>query len=158
MVKEIGSAEKKSYISGALDLSREKMEAAVDAYERGNYGQVLSSLYYAYFHLIKALLYDKGFDPKSHEGVYTMLNLHFIKPGALDKSFSRLFEKLHKNREIVDYDPIAPKFDRNDADQFIKDFAELTPEILKSLHNFKTLRERVVRLIKELDGLGKGLK
>lgn len=155
MVKEISSTEKKSYISGAIDLSREKIESAIDAYNRRNYGQVLSALYYAYFHIIKALLYDKGFDPKSHEGVYTMLNLHFIKPGVFDKKFSRLFEKLHKNREIVDYNPIAPKFDKNDADVFITDFVESTPEILRTLHNFKSQRDKIIKLIKELKGLRK---
>ncbi|RJQ43348.1 MAG: HEPN domain-containing protein [Nitrospiraceae bacterium] len=153
MVKEIGRAEKKSYIKGALDLSREKAEAAIDAYKRGNYGQVLSSLYYSYFHIIKSLLYEKGFDPKSHEGVYAMLNLHFIKPGALDKKVSRLFEKLHKNREIVDYNPLAPKFDRSDADQFLHEFMELTPSILTSLHNYKSARDNIIHLLKELTAL-----
>ena len=155
MVKEIISKEKKVYISGAIDLSREKIESAIDAYNRGNYGQVLSALYYAYFHTVKALLYKKGFDPKSHEGVYTMLNLHFIKPGVFDKKFSRLFEKLHKNREIVDYNPIAPKFDKKEADLFINDFAELAPDILRTLHNFKSQTDKNIKLIKELDRLAK---
>ncbi len=153
MVKEIGRSEKKSYINGALDISKEKIEAAIDAYKRGNYGQVLSSIYYAYFHLIKSLLYGKDFDPISHEGVYTMLNLHFIKPGVLDKRFSRLFEKLHKNREVVDYNPIAPKFDKNDADTFIKDFSELSPDILKDLRDSKTQANKILKLVKELKGL-----
>jgi len=78
MVKEVEKEERRDYITGALSLSKEKIEGGIDAYRRGNYGQVLSSLYYGYFHLVKALLYQKGFDPKSHEGVYSMLNLHFI--------------------------------------------------------------------------------
>ena len=155
MVKEISRTEKKSYISGAIDISREKTEAAIDAYKRGNYGQLLSSIYYAYFHIIKALLYKKGFDPKSHEGVYTMLNLHFIKPRVFNKKFSRLFERLHKNREIADYNSIAPKFDKKDADIFINEFAELIPEILNALHNFKSLTGIIKKRIKELKGLTK---
>ncbi len=155
MVKEISRTEKKSYISGAIDISREKTEAAIDAYKRKNYGQVLSSMYYAYFHIIKALLYKKGFDPKSHEGVYTMLNLHFIKPRMFDKKFSRLFERLHKNREIADYNSIAPKFDKKDADTFINEFAELTPEIISALQNFKAQTDKIMKQIKELKGLTK---
>jgi uncharacterized protein (UPF0332 family) len=152
MVEETRT-EKKSYISGALDISREKIEAVIDAYGRGNYGQVLSSMYYAYFHIIKALLYKKGFDPKSHEGVYTMMNLHFIKPRVFDKKFSRFFERLHKNREIADYNPVAPKFDKKDADTFINEFAELIPEILSQLNNFRTQRDKIMKSIKELKSL-----
>lgn len=155
MVKEISRTEKKSYISGAIDISREKTEAAIDAYKRKNYGQVLSSMYYAYFHIIKALLNKQGFDPKSHEGVYTMLNLHFIKPRMFDKKFSRLFERLHKNREIADYNSIAPKFDKKDADTFINEFAELTPEIISALHNFKAQTDKIMKQIKGLKSLTK---
>lgn len=150
MVKEINKKEKKIYISGAIEISREKIESAIDSYRRKNYGQVLSSLYYAYFHIIKALLYEKGFDPRSHEGVYAMLNLHFIKSGILDKKFSRLFERLHKNREIADYNPIAPKFDKKDADDFINEFSESVPEILKLIKNFKSQIDKVQKLLQEL--------
>jgi hypothetical protein len=153
MVKEINRAEIKSYVRGAIDISREKIESAIDAYKRMNYGQVLSSLYYAYFHIIKALLYTKGFDPKTHEGVYSMLNLHFIRYNVLEKKFSRLFEKLHKSREVADYDPIAPKFDKKDADTFANEFTELTLELLKILKNFKTEKDIITRGIKELKSL-----
>jgi len=39
MVKEIEKEERKGYITGALNLSREKIEGAIDAYKRGNYGR-----------------------------------------------------------------------------------------------------------------------
>ncbi len=76
-----------------------------------------------------------------------------IRPNTLDKKYSRLFERLHKNREIADYNAIAPKFDREDANTFMNEFAELTPEILKFLHNFKTQTDNIIRLTKELKGL-----
>jgi hypothetical protein len=153
MVKEIKRKEIKSYVRGAIDISREKIESAADAYKRQNYGQVLSSLYYAYFHLIKALLYTKGFDPKTHEGVYSMLNLHFIRYNVIDKKFSRFFEKLHKSREIADYNPIAPKFDKRDANTFATEFTELTLELLNIFANFKKEKDIITRSIKELKGL-----
>ncbi len=150
MVKEIEKEERKGYITGALNLSKEKIEGAIDAYRRGNYGQVLSSLYYGYFHLIKALLYQKGFDPKSHEGVYSMLNLHFIKPGTLDKKYSRLFEHLHKAREIADYNPLAPKYDRGDASGYIQTFSEVVPGIIKMIGNYDKYSIPVSRSVEEL--------
>lgn len=153
MVKEIEKGERKGYITGALNLSGEKIEGAIDAYKRGNYGQVISSLYYGYFHLIKALLYQKGFDPKSHEGVYALLNLHFIKIGTMDKRYSRLFEHLHKAREVADYNPLAPKYDRKDADGYIKTLFDLIPEILKMIKNYDKYSIKVSRSVEELKQL-----
>lgn len=40
-----------------IDTARKKIKSTIDAYKRKNYGQLLSSLYYAYFHIIKASLY-----------------------------------------------------------------------------------------------------
>ena len=150
MVKEVEKEERRDYITGALSLSKEKIEGGIDAYRRGNYGQVLSSLYYGYFHLVKALLYQKGFDPKSHEGVYPMLNLHFIKPGTLDKKFSRLFEQLHKAREIADYNPLAPKYDRGDVSGYIRTFSEVVPGVIGLMRNYEKYSTPVSRSVEEL--------
>ena len=49
MVKEVNQKERKSYITGSVDLSREKMEGAIDSYKRGNYGLAISSLYLSGF-------------------------------------------------------------------------------------------------------------
>lgn len=156
MVKEIEKGERKGYITGALNLSREKTEGAIDAYKRGNYGQVISSLYYSYFHLVKALLYQKGFDPKSHEGVYALLNLHFIKAGTLGKQYSRLFEHLHKAREVADYNPLAPKYDKKDADGYIKTLSDLIPGIIKIIKNYDKDSIQVSRSVEELRDLTRG--
>jgi len=155
MVKEIEQKEKKGYITGAIEIAREKVESAIDAYKRGNYGTVISSLYYSYFHIIKAILYRKGFDPSSHEGVYALLNLHFVKPGVLDKRYSRLFERLHKNREIADYNPTAPKFDKEDADNFVIEISDLMPEIIEIIKNYKAYMNRLAESIIELKNLVK---
>lgn len=151
MVKEIEKEGRKGYITGALTLSKEKIEGAIDAYKRENYGQVLSSLYYGYFHLIKALLYQKGYDPKSHEGVYALLNLHFIKLGTFDKKYSRLFEQLHKAREIADYNPLAPKYDKRDADEYIHKLSEINPGIIEIIGNLNKFSSAVTKSIEELN-------
>ena len=153
MVKDIKKEEIKGYITGALTLSTEKIEGAIDAYKRENYGQVLSTLYYGYFNLIKALLYQKGFDPKSHEGVYSLLNLHFIKHGTFDKKYSRLFEQLHKAREVADYNPLAPKYDNRDADEYIQKLFEIIPGIIKTIGNYSKYFAGVTKSIEELNRL-----
>lgn len=132
-------------------MSTEKIEGAIDAYKRKNYGQVLSSLYYGYFNLVKTLLYQKGFDPKSHEGVYALLNLHFIKPGTFDKKYSRLFEQLHKAREVADYNPLAPKYDKKDADEYINKISEIIPGIINIIGNFNKFSSAVTKSIEELN-------
>jgi hypothetical protein len=72
---------------------------------------------------------------------------------VFDKKFSRFFERLHKNREIADYNPVAPKFDKKDADTFINEFSELIPEIFSQLNNFKTQRDKIIKCIREFKKL-----
>ncbi|MBI4715536.1 MAG: HEPN domain-containing protein, partial [Nitrospirae bacterium] len=96
-----------------------------------------------------------GFDPKSHEGVYALLNLHFVKTGTLDKKYSRLFEHLHKAREIADYNPLAPKYDREDADGYLRAIQEGVPEIVKMIGNFRKVSGRIIKSVEELEILSR---
>lgn len=57
-----------------------------------------------------------GLEPKTHQGVNHLLNLHFIKPGKIDPKYGKLFSRLQKYREESDYDPAAV-FTKEDADE-----------------------------------------
>ncbi|MFZ6017340.1 MAG: hypothetical protein ACOYU0_07050 [Nitrospirota bacterium] len=103
MANEINHEERKGYITGAVDLAREKAEGAIDAYKR----------------------------------------------------YSRLFERLHKNREIADYNPLAPKFDKKDADNFVVELSDLMPEIIGIIKNYKEYTIKLTKSIIELKHLTK---
>jgi len=55
--------------------------------------------------MVRALLFTKGFEPKSHEGALRLLSLHFIKEGIFEPEIAHIFSRLMKYREEADYNP-----------------------------------------------------
>ena len=71
------------------------------------YNAAINRLYYACYYATVALLLKYDIQTQTHNGVKTMLGLHFITTGILPlkigKTFSTLFEKRHSG----DYDDFA---------------------------------------------------
>lgn len=55
--------------------------------------------------MVRALLFTKRFEPKSHEGALRPLSLYFIKEGILSPEVAHIFSRLMKYREEADYNP-----------------------------------------------------
>ena len=66
-----------------LRRGKESLQSADLLAERGLLSDAISRLYYFVFHSARALLYTKGLEPKSHEGLLRLIGLHFAKPGTL---------------------------------------------------------------------------
>jgi uncharacterized protein (UPF0332 family) len=69
----------------------------------GLFDRAASQLYYAVFHMVRALLYTEGLEPKTHKGTQQLLHVHFVKPGLLDKVYLNAFAELQREREESDY-------------------------------------------------------
>jgi uncharacterized protein (UPF0332 family) len=54
---------------------------------------------------MRALLFTKGLEAKSHEGALRLFGLHFVKEGLFMAQDSHVFSKLMKFREEADYNP-----------------------------------------------------
>lgn len=60
-------------------------------------------LYYTMFHSIRALLFAKGLEPKSHGGVSHYFNAHFVGTEPFPHKWGRFFNRLMKYRHEADY-------------------------------------------------------
>lgn len=76
--------------------------------ENNEYDGSISRSYYAIFHYGIATLLTKGIEPRSHEGLTRLFNLHFIKSGVLPKTYSTMLSHAQKAREDADYRPEIP--------------------------------------------------
>ena len=94
----------KEKIDKKLQKSHRKLETATQLLERGRYEDAISRAYYAMYHAALALLMTKNIAPRTHKGVSLMLNLHFITPGLLDRSYGRMFSYAQDLRESSDYE------------------------------------------------------
>jgi uncharacterized protein (UPF0332 family) len=83
--------------------SEEMLADAVKSLKNGMYMTSVNRSYYAALHAARSLLILKGVDPVSHDGVKTMISLHFIKPKILAQEVMRYFKNLMTLRTDVDY-------------------------------------------------------
>lgn len=92
----------------AEDYCRRSERALHDAKLLANdsgWDACINRLYYAAFYITYALIvYKLDIRTKTHAGVKTLFNKHFIKEGLVDKSMSAFYSKLMGKRAKGDYD------------------------------------------------------
>jgi uncharacterized protein (UPF0332 family) len=71
------------------------------------YRTAANRLYYACFYVASALLVKDAYEAHTHNGVKTLLGLHYFKENKIDKSFNKLYEKLFTMRLTGDYEDLA---------------------------------------------------
>ncbi|WP_233553858.1 HEPN domain-containing protein [Halococcus sp. IIIV-5B] len=64
---------------------------------------VINRLYYAAFHSVQAVLYDREFDPTSHGGVLSLFGSEVIAVGDASRDDGRFFSQLSELRQQADY-------------------------------------------------------
>jgi uncharacterized protein (UPF0332 family) len=100
----------------------------------------VSKLYYFLLYSIRALLFSKGLEPKSHEGALRLLGLHFVKEGLFISQDSHVFSKLMKFREEADYNP-SYVFTKEDFNDLAKEADDLFLKIKAYLKEREYLKE-----------------
>ncbi len=68
------------------------------------YNDAVSRAYYAAFHYARALLLTEGLEPKTHRGVFALLERHFETPGRMSRESLSRFARLQTFRGLADYD------------------------------------------------------
>ena len=94
---------KRALVSYRLDSTKEKLKAAIDLIEKGDYKDSVSRSYYAIFTAARALLATKQLDSSKHSGVIALFNQHFVKTRIVSKEASKWIEKAKSYREQADY-------------------------------------------------------
>ncbi len=90
--------------------------------------------YYGAFHYARALILMEGLESKTHSGVFSLLNLHFVRSGRLSPELAKVLRDLQNDREAAEYD-VASVFTPDMAREAITDarrFADTAREILRT--------------------------
>lgn len=96
------------------------------------HADAVSRCYYAVYHYLRALLYSRGVEPRSHAGAIHLFNTQLVRPGVMDASFNRLLSGLQRSRELADYDA-AVRFSADDARAYVveaRQFGEAAVDLL----------------------------
>lgn len=86
-----------------MEKARNNLIDAEDTFKEGKYNLTVDRAYYAILTIARSLLILKGIDPANHDGVKTMLSMHFVKHNILPKSIIDNFRILLARRTDIDY-------------------------------------------------------
>ena len=68
------------------------------------FNAAVNRLYYACYYAAVALLLKNDIQTQTHNGVKTMLGLHFVSKGILSQDDGKIFSTLFEKRHSGDYD------------------------------------------------------
>lgn len=100
-----------------LELAEQKLSTARLLVENDRFEDAVSRAYYSMFHSAKALLLEKGSDPRTHAGISTELGK--LYRDQLGKELTRDFSRIQEKREKADYGEITD-IAREEADEAIE--------------------------------------
>lgn len=104
MKERLDEESKKALVAYRLERAFGTLKEADVMKREGFYNATVNRLYYACYYAAVALLLNNDIQTFTHNGVKTMLGLHFVSTGKLSiqmgKTFGTLFEKRHSG----DYD------------------------------------------------------
>ena len=115
--------------------ARSFLEDAEYSHDGERYRTSVNRSYYAVLHMARSLLVLIGVSPTSHEGVRTMLALHFVKDGQLSKEALAIFKELLDRRTDVDYGDyiVVDKQRSHDSLMKAKKFIAIVEKLRKRL-------------------------
>ncbi len=99
----LDTKEKKSLSDIRMEKALEFLQDASDNFGRGRFRTSTNRAYYAVLNAARSLLILEGLNPETHDGIITMLSLHFIKKDLLSVEIVKSYKILLARRTDVDY-------------------------------------------------------
>lgn len=141
-----------------LHLETDKGDAALRQaeilFESKEYDGAVSRAYYAVFHYAQAILFSKGLEAKSHQGLGRLFGLHFVMTKIFEKKFSTILSHAQKAREESDYYPEIP-FSKEEATLRIMETNQRhLSNVQRNTLNRKNLQIFLIYMVGDFEGGG----
>lgn len=95
---------RKALIAYRIQRAYETLKEAEVMIRESFYNASVNRMYYACYYATVALLLKFDIQAQTHNGVKTMLGLHFISTGKLPLKIGKTFSTLFEKRQSGDYD------------------------------------------------------
>lgn len=125
MNKNAARSELVCYWWGKAEAS---LESAEREYEAGASGFAINRVYYAAFYAATAWMIENGKVFNKHSGVRQAFHRELIKPGLIDKKWSKFYDRVFEDRNEGDYVPLTA-FD----DAYVRESIDLCREFLAAM-------------------------
>ena len=123
--------DRRSIVAYRMERADATLEEARGVAEREWYNLAANRLYYASYYAASALLISDGIPARTHSGVISQVNLHYVKTGKLAMEYGALLGQLFSLRQSGDYED----FKRVTKEQF----DELAPKTIELVETLKKL-------------------
>ena len=120
--------EKKTLSKYRLEKAERLLEDARLLFKESRWESSVNRSYYSALNAAKAALILFGVDPKTHEGVKTMVNKNLISDGLIGQEYGKLFRNLLSEREDADYTDYV-MIDAADAEEALQNASILIGKI-----------------------------
>lgn len=131
--------EKKALSKYRMEKAERLLEDARLLLKEGRWESSVNRSYYSALSAAKGVLILFGIDPKSHEGVKTMVNKKLVMDGLIAKEHGRWFRNLLFEREDADYADYVSITSSdaeeafNEASRFIEKMKEVAGTLISQL-------------------------
>ena len=105
--------------------------------EQKFYRTAANRLYYSCYYAVTALLINEGYEAHTHNGVKTLLGLHYITKNKLDTSFGKLYRQLFNLRQSGDYEDWG-EIDESDIKPLVEPAEKFIATIESLINNSPT--------------------
>ena len=121
--------ERLSVINYRIERAEQTLEEARTVMKSKLWNLAVNRFYYSIFYAANALLLSKSLSVSTHKGVWSMINLHYVKSGLLSKEDASLMGKLFTMRHTGDYDDIFD-WEQKDAEESLPKTEALLKKII----------------------------
>ena len=98
--------EKNTIIKYRLERAKETLIDVDISVQNERWNNAANRLYYACFYAAIALLLKDGYETRTHNGVRTVLGLHYVKTGIISKELNKAYRRMFDIRQTGDYDDL----------------------------------------------------
>jgi uncharacterized protein (UPF0332 family) len=119
-------------VADELARAEQALRASRALLDLGLHADAVSRAYYGAFHALRALLFSRGLEPKTHAGAIHLFNTEFVRAGLLASSHNRLLAGIQRSRELADYDA-AVTFSKEDAEGCLREAETFHGDVLTLL-------------------------
>ena len=104
---KLSEEEKKAIVQYRIERAKDTLLDVHISIQYSRWNNAANRLYYACFYAAIALLMKDGYEARTHNGVKTLLGLHYVKNGIIAEELNQAYRKMFNLRQTGDYDDLA---------------------------------------------------
>ena len=104
---KLSEEERKTIVKYSLERAKESLLDVHFSIQNNRWSNAANRLYYACFYAAIALLINDGHETRTHNGVRTLLEKHYVKTGIITAKSIQVYYKSFSLRQTGDYDDLA---------------------------------------------------